>query len=120
MCVVLGRARDDAYRWLTWDLFVSFTADALSGRSATSTEEVWMRSSEDVVWHSIRYAHVYANGWENGCFEARMTSVDPSVCARKLLMRIGGGNIVGVRILGIDASRVDYLILPERGSCDLV
>ena len=76
-----------------------------------------MREAEEVLveHHVIRFMLVYANGWENGGHEARMTSTDSSVCARMVLMRFGGGSIVGVRILRIDSERVDYPILPERG-----
>jgi hypothetical protein len=66
--------------------------------------------------------YVYANGWENGAYEAQTTSTNPSRCARMILTRIGGGSIVGVRILRIDGERVDYLIIPDQkgGECGLV
>ena len=56
---------------------------------------------------------VYGNGWEYGSYEANTTSDNPSVCGRMVLARFGGGSVVGVRILGIDGERVDYLLLEE-------
>lgn len=61
--------------------------------------------------HTVKYATVYANGWENPGLQDQSHSDNPAQCAKNILTRLRSDNIVGVRIIRIDDEYIDQVFM---------